>query len=140
MADEEETTPSEGRRCAALTKRGAYCRALALPGGEYCFAHVPGSAEARVQGGKARSNVRRGLRKLPPNLREVMDLIAVGVEEVHQGKLKPAQLSAMAAGGRTLIELVEAAILAPELEALRSQVAELLAQKQQEESGRYVES
>ena len=59
--------------------------------------------------------------------------MALGVEQVHEGALKPAQLSAMAAGAMALIKLVEAAVLAPEVEALRVQVRELLALSEQEE-------
>ena len=70
---------------------------------------------------------------MPPSLREVMEHVALGVEQVHEGALKPAQLSAMAAGATALIKLVEAAVLAPEVEALRAQVRELLALSEREE-------
>lgn len=133
------TEGSDKRQCGATTRKGTQCRGMALPDGDVCALHSPAAIEGRRRGGVASSHVQRGLKRLPPNLRQVMEMIAVGVEEVHQGTLKPAQLQAMAAGGRTLIELVEAAVLAPELESLRLQVAELLAQKQQE-GGRYVES
>ncbi len=73
----------------------------------------------------ASSNVQRGLKRLPPNLREVMDHVAVGVEQVHEGTLMPGQLSAMAAGATALVKLVEAAVLAPGIEALRLQDAAL---------------
>ena len=126
------------RQCSATTRKGAQCRGVALPDSDVCALHSPAAVEGRRQGGVASSHVQRGLKRLPPNLKGVMDLIATAVQEVYDGELKPAQLQAMAAGGRTLIELVEAAVLAPELEALRLQVAELLVQKQQE-GGRYVE-
>jgi hypothetical protein len=128
------------RRCNALTRSGTQCRVRALPNRAYCALHSPEAVQGRRVGGVARSNVARGLKRLPPSLRDVMDMIAEGIRECHEGTLKPAQLQAMAAGGRTLIELVEAAVLAPELEALRLQVAELLALSRREEGGGYVES
>lgn len=121
------------QRCAAMTRAGAPCRGWALPERDYCVFHSAEAVEGRRSGGAASSNVQRGLKRLPPNLREVMDHVALGVEQVHEGALKPAQLSAMAAGAMALIKLVEAAVLAPEVEALRVQVRELLALSEREE-------
>ena len=116
-----------------MTLAGAPCRGRALPERDYCVFHSAEAIEGRRIGGAASSNVQRGLKRLPPSLREVMDHVAIGVEQVHEGALKPAQLSAMAAGAMALIKLVEAAVLAPEIEALRLQVAELVALGQQED-------
>lgn len=130
MSTEAETGK---RRCAAMTRAGAPCRGWALPERDYCVFHSAEAVEGRRSGGAASSNVQRGLKRLPPSLREVMEHVALGVEQVHEGALKPAQLSAMAAGATALIKLVEAAVLAPEIEALRAQVRELLALSEREE-------
>lgn len=130
MATDEGTLSAERRRCGALTKSGAYCRAWALPDGRgFCFAHAPGSDQARVQGGHARSNVQRGVRRLPPDLRDVMGRVATAVEQVHEGALDPRRLSAMASGAQALIRLVEVALLSNEIEELQRQVAEIAAQR-----------
>lgn len=125
------------RLCGALTKSGSPCRARALPDGSgFCFAHVPGSDQARVQGGRARSNVQRGLKRLPPTLREVADMLADGIERTRDGTMKPPVLTAMAAGTSALVKVAEVAMLASQVEEMRRQVAELLAQKHQEGSYR----
>ncbi len=66
---------------------------------------------------------------MPPDLREVADLVAVAIRQVHQNDLEPRQLSAMAAGTTALCKVLEVALLRAEVDALRDQVAQLVAQR-----------
>lgn len=124
------------RRCSVLTKSGTQCRGKALPDRPYCAVHSPEAIEGRRRGGVNRSNVQRGLKRLPPTLREVADMLADGIEQTRDGKMKPPVLSAMAAGTSALVKVAEVAMLASQVEEMRRQVADLLAQRSQEGSYR----
>jgi hypothetical protein len=76
-------------RCTATTRSGAQCRTSALPGVEYCALHSPAAVEGRRRGGFASSNLERGRKLMPPDLREVADLVAVAIQQVYDGTLDP---------------------------------------------------
>ncbi len=60
------------------------------------------AAAARRKGGQARRADRMD-KRLPARLREIVRLLADGMVEAHDGRITPAQLSAMAAAARTIL-------------------------------------
>jgi hypothetical protein len=122
---------TEAQRCETITKSGQQCRGRALPGETYCAVHSPQANVGRSLGRQHRSIV-RAAKRLPPDMRQLVDMLAEGVEDVRDGQLKPAQLSAMAAGASAAVKVLELALLTAELEVLRGQVAELALQRAQE--------
>jgi hypothetical protein len=125
---------TEAQRCETITKSGQQCRGRALPGETYCAVHSPQANVGRSLGRQHRSTIVRAAKRLPPDMRQLVDMLAEGVEDVRDGKLKPAQLSAMAAGASAAVKVLELALLTAELEVLRGQVAELALQRAQEVS------
>lgn len=119
----------DGQQCERETKAGNRCRGRALPGCDYCAMHSPQSVEGRKLGGERHSTIERAAKRLPPDMRQLVDMLAQGVEDVRDGALKPAQLTAMAAGASAAVKVLELALLSAEIETLRGQVAELATQR-----------
>lgn len=117
------------RQCSATTRKGTPCRTRALPGRDYCGLHSPEAVEGRRRGGVNRSNAQRGLQLMPPDLKQVAELVSVAIRQVYDGDLEPRQLSSMAAGTTALCKVLEVALLRTEVDALRDQVAQLVAQR-----------
>ena len=97
-----------------------------MTGREHCALHSPESIEGRRRGGVGRSTVQRAAKRLPPDLRQVFDMLCVGVDDVRAGALQPTQLTAMASGAAAAIRVLEAALLVAEVETLQRQVTTLV--------------
>src|SRR5690242_5839272 len=119
----------DSQQCEMTTKAGGRCRGRVLPGQTYCTMHSPQAIEGRRLGGEHRSNVERAARRLPPDLRQIVDMLSEGIEDVRSGALPASRLTAMAAGASAVVRVVEVALLQAELETLRGQVAELTTQR-----------
>src|SRR5215212_7921691 len=107
------------RKCSALTKAGAPCRAPVMDGGDVCVSHDPGRAEqlveARRRGGKARSNRERARKQLPAAVltpAEVEGVLSTVLVRVAAQQLHPAIGSSVAAIAKALIAVREASSVA----------------------------
>jgi len=81
-------------RCMAKTKSGARCKAYALKGSEYCFAHEPLLAGARANwrsAGGRKSGKRAALTEAATvrTPEAVRDLLARTIEAVQNGDIDP---------------------------------------------------
>jgi hypothetical protein len=107
--------------CQAVTAQGLPCKGRARADG-YCLAHTPSleerRAEARVKGGEHRSNVHRAAKRLPPDLKAIIDVLVDALSEVHDGRITPAQATAMSSLAGAISKLHESADLAARIDAL----------------------
>lgn len=125
MADGRTDT----RRCSVATKSGSQCRGKALPDRDCCAVHSQEAIEGRRLGGTNRSNARRSMKVAPADMRQIADLISVAIQRVNDDKMDPRALSSMASGATALVRILELVLLRSELDALRDQVAQLVAQR-----------
>ena len=118
--------------CKSLKKDGAPCRGNGLEQLDgYCIAHAPAdkALEWRSRGGKASSAAARADKRIPDRLRDAIDKVSTGMDQVLEGKLAPAALSAISRAAKVLIELYRLAdhemdlIRAEETAAAAAQVA-----------------
>ena len=98
-------------RCAASTKTGSPCRALAVSGSPYCNMHGPNAKAIQIKGGKHKANAYRLEDKMSPRLKDVVELLQTAAKQVHEGEITPSQGSALASMATALIKAVESASL-----------------------------
>jgi hypothetical protein len=91
--------PKNKPRCQFITKNGSRCHADPQTGKDWCFMHDPGKkqqqAEARKQGGEARSRQTEPAITLPPNLpvmplekfSDVLHLLEQTINHLFQGEM-----------------------------------------------------
>ena len=94
--------------CKSLKKDGTPCRGNGLEQLDgYCIAHAPADKawEWRSRGGKASSAAARADKRIPDRLRDAIDKVSTGMDQVLEGKLEPAALSAISRAAKVLIEL-----------------------------------
>ena len=94
--------------CKSLKKDGTPCRGNGLEQLDgYCIAHAPAdkTLEWRSRGGKASSAAARADKRIPDRLRDAIDKVSTGMDQVLEGKLEPAALSAISRAAKVLIEL-----------------------------------
>ena len=94
--------------CKSLKKDGTPCRGNGLDQLDgYCIAHAPADKawEWRSRGGKASSAAARADKRIPDRLRDAIDKVSRGMDQVLEGKLEPAALSAISRAAKVLIEL-----------------------------------
>ncbi len=124
VGDQETPTP----RCRGARQDGTPCQApphTIGPDG-YCWAHDPAKREARraarAKGGQNKATaIRVENAPLPSYLRPVLALVVRALVDVRDGRLSPAQGSAMAALAGVAIKLVTAAQFEDRLSALENQ-------------------
>ena len=118
--------------CKSLKKDGTPCRGNGLDQLDgYCIAHAPADKawQWRSRGGKASSAAARADKRIPDRLRDAIDKVSTGMDQVLEGKLEPAALSAISRAAKVLIELYRLAdhemdlIRAEETAAAAAQVA-----------------
>ncbi len=118
--------------CKSLKKDGTPCRGNGLDQLDgYCIAHAPADKawQWRSRGGKASSAAARADKRIPDRLRDAIDKLSTGMDQVLEGKLEPAALSAISRAAKVLIELYRLAdhemdlIRAEETAAAAAQVA-----------------
>ena len=94
--------------CKALRKDGKPCQGQGLPEFDgYCIAHVPAhvASEWRSRGGKASSNAARADKRMPERLRATNEKLSRAMDDLIEGKLEPAALTALYRAARVQIEL-----------------------------------
>ena len=94
--------------CKSLKKDGTPCRGNGLDQLDgYCIAHAPADKawEWRSRGGKASSAAARADKRIPDRLSHAIDKLSTGMDQVLEGKLEPAALSAISRAAKVLIEL-----------------------------------
>ena len=94
--------------CKSLKKDGTPCRGNGLDQLDgYCIAHAPADKawQWRSRGGKASSAAARADKRIPERLRHTIDKVSTGMDQVLEGKLEPAALSAISRAAKVLIEL-----------------------------------
>ena len=100
----EEWNPLESQKCPAVKKDGLICAAPARHGG-FCLFHSPLGQDGRSKGGVSSSTISRLERKLPPRHRELADKITDMMGKVADGKVNPAQLSALASAAKVVLSI-----------------------------------
>jgi len=111
------------KTCLASRKDGKPCGGRALVSG-YCFAHDVELQQARqdgaARGGRGKATVKRAMRRMPEDVRGVLDLLMASLEEVYAGSLDPRAATAMSSLGSTIARLVEVHSLEARLEELEA--------------------
>ena len=108
--------------CKSLKRDGTPCRGNGLDQLDgYCIAHAPADKawEWRSRGGKASSAAARADKRIPDRLRDAIDKLSTGIDQVLEGKLAPAALSAISRAAKVLIELYRLAD--QEMDLIRSE-------------------
>ena len=111
-------------RCRGGRRDGSPCQAPphALNAGGWCWAHSPENAEARraarAKGGQNRATAKRVDKLVPATLRPVVRTLLAALDEVHDGRLTPAQASAMAAVAGAVVRVYQVTELEQRVEAL----------------------
>jgi hypothetical protein len=111
-------SPSTHTTCAATRRDGSPCRLPAVAGGPYCFAPDARAVEGRRRGGRQRSTAARSTRRLPPELRDAVQLVSEAMAEVRAGQLDPRRGAAIASLASALTRLIEIGELRARVEAL----------------------
>ncbi len=94
--------------CKGLRKDGNHCQGLGQSQFDgYCIAHAPAdkTQEWRSRGGKASSSAARADKRIPDRLRRPIEMVTKGMEDLVEGKLKPAELSALCRAAKALADL-----------------------------------
>ena len=108
--------------CKSLKKDGTPCRGNGLDQLDgYCIAHAPADKawQWRSRGGKASSAAARADKRIPDRLSHAIDKLSTGMDQVLEGKLEPAALSAISRAAKVLIELYRLAD--DEMDLIRSE-------------------
>lgn len=116
------------RRCKADTKSGTRCRATAVEGSDYCFAHEPTLAAKRAEWRRAggRQSGRRAALQEAATIRtpeEVRDLLARTVVAVQEGTMDARTANTIRSLSNALLKAIKDTDLAQRLEALERAVA-----------------
>src|SRR5215204_4732542 len=111
-------------RCTAIAGSGQRCRAIAITGSDYCYAHHPDRAQARRRA--ARKGGQRGGRGRPQaDLNALKDrLISLG-EDVLEGRVDRADAAVCGQLWNTAIGAIRTALKAKEVEEMERRLMEL---------------
>ena len=101
---------TERLRCSAIRRDGKQCTAFAIKDG-LCVGHIAESVEGRAKGGTHSSKKYRLDAMLPLRLRPILELLEKSIIEVHEGKLKPSNATAIASLATAAIRVLEISIL-----------------------------
>ena len=110
--------------CKSLRKDGQPCQGLGQPDLDgYCIAHAAPEKvwEWRSRGGKASSAVARADKRIPERLRGAIEKVNHGMEDLLEGKIEPAALSAIARSVKVLVDLYR--LVDEEMELIRGEEA-----------------
>lgn len=108
--------------CKSLRKDGQPCQGLGQPDLDgYCIAHAAPEKvwEWRSRGGKASSAAARADKRIPERLRGAIEKVNQGMDDLLEGKIEPAALSAISRSARVLIDLYRLAD--EEMELIRAE-------------------
>jgi hypothetical protein len=112
-------------RCIGTKRDGSPCTAPATGANGRCWAHSakPAAlAAARTRGGRARSNTARAIKRLPPGLKPVANLLSDALLEVHSGTLDPRAATAMAAISQAIVRVTQVGELEQKLAELEARI------------------
>ena len=108
--------------CTATRKDGTPCTAGAQQGRPYCWGHDPDLAEQRraksAQGGTNKATIRRLERRMPGDLRPVLDHLYGALEGLQTGETDPKTATAMASVASAIGRLYEVSVVQVQLDAL----------------------
>jgi hypothetical protein len=112
--------------CPGTTKDGRECPAPVLLSSGWCYAHDPGSQEARERswsaGGKGRATITRLRKSAPEGLEGVWELVYWALVTVAIGDMNPHQGHAIGGLARTLIALHGATEVAAKMKELEERL------------------
>lgn len=94
--------------CKALRKDGKPCQGHGLQDHDgYCIAHLPAhiASEWRSRGGKASSNAARADKRMPERLRALDEKLSKAIDDLIEGNIDPATLTAHYRATRVQIEI-----------------------------------
>ena len=114
--------------CKGVKKDGAPCRGNGLEQLDgYCLAHGPTELTRgwRVRGGENSSTAARADKRLPERYRDVINTLVQGIDDVKEGSMTPAALTAIARAVDSLIDLNRVADA--EMELIRAEENEAAA-------------
>ena len=105
---------SQPRQCVQTKADGTPCRAAAVTGSDYCFAHDPAMAGEREAARQAGGRVGK-TRVLPPetsavplsSMADVIALLGLTINEVRRGELDPKVANAVGYLAATLLRALE---------------------------------
>ncbi len=110
------------KQCTATRSNGQRCKAQVLTEGDLCFIHNPANQdridEARRKGGKNKSNTTRAQKRMPREVRDIVQIVEAAMGGVLQGKITPSQ-------GHATASLVGAWVKLRETGELEQRLAEL---------------
>ena len=110
--------------CKSLRKDGQPCQGLGQPDLDgYCIAHAAPEKvwEWRSRGGKASSAVARADKRIPERLRSAIEKVSQGMDDLLEGKIEPAALSAISRSAKVLVDLYR--LVDEEMELIRGEEA-----------------
>ena len=114
--------------CKGVKKDGAPCRGNGLEQLDgYCLAHGPTELTRgwRVRGGENSSTAARADKRLPERYRDVINIVVQGIDDVKEGIMTPAALTAIARAVDSLLDLNRVADA--EMELIRAEENEAAA-------------
>ena len=114
--------------CKGVKKDGAPCRGNGLEQLDgYCLAHGPTELTRgwRVRGGENSSTAARADKRLPERYRDVINTVVQGIDDVKEGIMTPAALTAIARATKALLDLNRVADA--EMELIRAEENEAAA-------------
>ena len=114
--------------CKSLRKDGQPCQGLGQPDLDgYCIAHAAPEKvwEWRSRGGKASSAAARADKRMPERLRGAIEKVNQGMDDLLEGKIEPAALSAISRSAKVLVDLYH--LVDEEMELIRDEEAALAA-------------
>ena len=114
--------------CKGIKKDGAPCRGNGLDQLDgYCLAHGPTELTRgwRVRGGENSSTAARADKRLPERYRDVINTLVQGIDDVKEGSMTPAALTAIARAVDSLLDLNRVADA--EMELIRAEENEAAA-------------
>ncbi len=111
-------------QCAATRADGSPCKARALPDRTLCWAHAPDhqarAAEARRKGGANRSTAARVQKRMPREVRDIVEIVEAAMGAVLKSTVTPSQGHAVASLASCWVRLHELGEFAQRLEALEA--------------------
>ena len=114
--------------CKGVKKDGTPCRGNGLDQLDgYCLAHGPTELTRgwRVRGGENSSTAARADKRLPERYRDVINTVVQGIDDVKEGIMTPAALTAISRAAKALVDLNRVADA--EMELIRAEENEAAA-------------
>jgi len=118
----------DGTYCRGTNQRGELCRARPIKGGRFCLKHDPDLAGQRAEwnraGGKGKSNAARAAKRVPSDLRTVLDELYETLADLRAGTLPKGRATEIASVCRAIVAVYEVGAVEAELAELEASVRE----------------